>query len=516
MTRVMIVDDEMLMRKGLLSLIDWAALGCEVVATEENGRKAIDAYQQYKPQIIISDIRMPVMDGLELSRWLYEDEAGVKVIILTAFADFVYAQKAIRYGVHSYVTKTGAMDEIEDAVRICKRQLEQENLKAQTHSENVTVFLKSILDGTLLSPDEVIHRAERYHIHASKISVWLMCAFTASGQRVYDLSNIEKMFAQPPQGALYFLPLGKGISSIVALDIEENIAVSFCQEVAQIYSYLNTGQLFIGIGRSRTEIVALSSSRTEAHVALYDSFYDHLSVHLFRQKTISSTAARGDTRAAALDALHEALQGANDGQCQTALRRLAVLQKHGHVPCDDVKTESIVILNLCQCALERVGYTFDDIEVEEVQWKQRLADVFFFEELCKIQSDLVATVCRTVNNARRNGSDLIVDAQSYITAHSCESITPKHVASAVNVSAGYLSRYFKQRTGMTIVDTIAKQRIARAKKLLEAGDLKIYEIALACGFDDTTYFSHVFRKYTGRSPREWQQQAMQEDNFHEN
>lgn len=107
MTKVLIVDDEMLMRKGLCTLIDWAALGCEVIGTAENGLRAKQVITSIQPDIVISDIKMPVVDGLALAKWVDETYPDIQMILLTAFADFSYARQAIQYGVTDYVTKMG-------------------------------------------------------------------------------------------------------------------------------------------------------------------------------------------------------------------------------------------------------------------------------------------------------------------------------------------------------------------------------------------------------------------------
>lgn len=124
MTKVLIVDDEMLMRKGLCTLIDWAALGCEVIGTAENGLRAKQVITSIQPDIVISDIKMPVVDGLALAKWVDETYPAIQMILLTAFADFSYARQAIQYGVTDYVTKNGDMSEIVSAVKTLQKAAE--------------------------------------------------------------------------------------------------------------------------------------------------------------------------------------------------------------------------------------------------------------------------------------------------------------------------------------------------------------------------------------------------------
>ena len=110
MYRVMVADDEPLMRKAMVSLTNWHELGCEVVYTAENGQQVMENLKEIKPDILITDIKMPGKDGIEIARYIWEEKLPIKIILLTAYADFSYAQSAVKYNVVDYVTKTGAFD----------------------------------------------------------------------------------------------------------------------------------------------------------------------------------------------------------------------------------------------------------------------------------------------------------------------------------------------------------------------------------------------------------------------
>ena len=131
----------------------------------------------------------------------------------------------------------------------------------------------------------------------------------------------------------------------------------------------------------------------------------------------------------------------------------------------------------------------------------------FHHECIRHQQQLVRAVCQYVAQLSAEGGTLLSDVQNYIDSHFCESLTLGKVAAAVHVSPGYLSRFFRQKTGKTVTDTITGKRIEYAQQLLDEGALKIFEVAQRVGFEDSTYFSHVFKKYTGISAKEYQAQA---------
>lgn len=135
MYKILVVDDEVFVRKGIVSETDWASMNCEVVAEAENGLDALEAVKKYSPDLIISDIRMPKMDGLDFLKTLREMENDVPLIFLTAYSEFEYAKQALRYFACDYLLKPFEDGELEAAV---KRVLEENVRNKETPSESVT------------------------------------------------------------------------------------------------------------------------------------------------------------------------------------------------------------------------------------------------------------------------------------------------------------------------------------------------------------------------------------------
>ena len=165
-----------------------------------------------------------------------------------------------------------------------------------------------------------------------------------------------------------------------------------------------------------------------------------------------------------------------------------------------------MILHLCRSTLESYGLDLDALDIDETQWKRDLECTQFHQICTQMQQTLICAVCQCIAQMLTEGGNLLADVQAYIDGHFCEPITLKDLADAVHVSTGYLSRYYRQKTGKTIMDTITRKKIAFAKQLIEEGNLKIFEIAQRVGFADTTYFSHVFKKYAGVSAKTYQEQ----------
>ena len=154
--KIMLADDEPIMRKALQSLIDWERIDCEIVYVAENGQEVLNALKEIQPDILITDIKMPGADGIEISRYIWEKRLATKIILLTAYADFSYAQSAIRYNVVEYVTKTGAFDELLRAIERCKVLLAEKNIRVSEEKEaHMEHFFRGVYDGNVYSNLEI-------------------------------------------------------------------------------------------------------------------------------------------------------------------------------------------------------------------------------------------------------------------------------------------------------------------------------------------------------------------------
>lgn len=505
MTSIMIVDDEALMRRGLATLIDWDSLGCKVVASVENGQLAVEAYKRQPPQIIITDIRMPVMDGLALCKWLHDNHSSAKIILLTAFADFSYAQKAISFGVSEYVTKTGDLDQIVAAVKKCQAELDKEQAAADANAGSLIALLRSILDGSLLGAEAIAARAQQQQLHLNLFYLVLVDTTQAEPLAEGELSQLrlhaQKLFdTEFKQEQHYLVPLDNARFCMVLGASPNCDPQSTLSELGQMFHSLTKRQLYIALSRNHRTAQELRPAFEEAEDAMSLGFYDKATLHHFRSRTAMH---RMKEESGLLDMLGDGLRTGDSAFCRKALEEIFIGQLAIRLPQTAVRQTGELVFNACRRALNRVGLGLETLNISEEAWKRSLQATKFYEDCCALQRALVATTCKAVEDALHSGSNIVVNAQYYIDEHFCEPITLKEIAEAVKSNPSYLSRCFKQKTGATIVDTLAQKRIAYAKRLIENGRLKVYEIAEAVGFEDTTYFSHVFRKWTGMSAKEY-------------
>ena len=142
MLKVLVVDDEKLVRKGIVLGVDWLSLDCMVVAEASNGLEGLEAARKFNPDLIITDIKMPKMDGIEMLKHLREVNKDVRVIFLTAYSDFSYAQKAVKLSAADYLLKPFQDGELEEAVLRVKKQIEDERNQINSGIKDINMMLK--------------------------------------------------------------------------------------------------------------------------------------------------------------------------------------------------------------------------------------------------------------------------------------------------------------------------------------------------------------------------------------
>lgn len=161
--KVVIADDEPIVRKAMQALIDWEGMDCRLIRLAANGQEVMEELQKGIPDILILDIQMPGMSGIDLAKYVWENELPCRVILLTAYADFSYAQQAIKYDVVDYVIKTGAFDDLVTAVEKAKAELRRVEEEHDLENQEVLQenFFKSVFDGSLYQEEEIRTRARQ-------------------------------------------------------------------------------------------------------------------------------------------------------------------------------------------------------------------------------------------------------------------------------------------------------------------------------------------------------------------
>lgn len=525
MIKLMIVDDESSIRRGLKHYIDWNAWGISLEAEAPDGEEAFRRALEVRPDILISDIRMPEKDGLELCSLLRDALPGLRIILLTGYDRTDYLHAALQNGVHDYLLKPASADKIISSVLKCKEEIvEEQNRKAQKLTRDALLdesipilqmmLISDLLKGNMEQNKRLVHQSKMLGVPLDG-PVFQTMTLHVSKQ------NGDECGSQVEQDMIYWQLIQK-IESICGGDRE-----FFCELAPEEYFILinadspdkaeqrtsdmaerlvveighNDGRhVVIGIGTAGTGLMAIGESYRTAKEAFRASAWN-------RKKQIfySDEGAGGKLSAEAQLTLKHALSALATGRdCTGDVSRLFGI----------CRREQTDIGELRRCLSQLIafyrGMTASDQgeglgDFEEYQ----LDDFLYAEDLEKWVRDYLGA-SRKGENRWGVHSQLIAKTIAYLKVHYREEITLQTLAKKMFISPNYLGRIFREEMGCKFSDWLNHYRIDCAMELIKTTEMRTMDIAEAVGFGNYKYFSVCFTKYAGCSLRDFRTQNRRE------
>lgn len=517
----MIIDDEPIVRKGLISFIDWTLLECRVISEASNSIEAIDKIYEFLPDIIIADIKMPGLNGLELAEKVYLDFPNSKFIILTGYADFSYAQTALRNGVVDFILKTSALENISDAIKKAKLIIDMErkkNLKLmnlQVKLDKTQTIMRSqlineITNQILVDPDLIeknlkeLHLCnEPYCILFVTIKKCLPCDPNNSILKIKDSFSL----ALKDYEDFNLLIKSKCICYILSCKNYNENTLSIIGEISQktiSESKKQIGlQILVGISNFHTNSSEFFIAYSEACRALDYSFYDEFKTNIFLHSQYKINVIIETSIIEYSSKIIESIKLNDVKSAVSILNCLREKQNEIKEPPENVKIQYLKLctnieqlLLIYNLSISTIMHHPVDIFAEVLK-KDSLKDLYiYFEEIITVASIYL-------HNSKNHNNYIINSVKEYIASNYYKKISLKLIANSVHVNSSYLSRIYSKETTETLTETINKLKIERAKELLENTNMKTNKISLSIGIDDPAYFSHLFKKYTDFSPIEY-------------
>lgn len=517
MFKIMIVDNEAAIRKGLAHCIRWEDLDCIVAAQAEDGIDALDQISTLHPDIVISDIRMPEMDGLELARRLNEAYPHIKTIILTGFPDFEYAQRAIEYRVVDFVLKPTSIDALVHAIEKAKSRIAEESSNqhlarklADQSEQNLLLqrgmLLHDLIDRVNLSHLYVLNRMAQLDLDLTDYYV-LRLDIAPLGKEEDDLllylQQSQSVLADCLSGyAVHFVPCGDQMCFAAVCITEAETLANLCREAVNILRSLPRFSLCIGISRHYADPMSMSTAADEASQAVQiaqnsaeQPVVSFLQMPAIPQQTMAHVFGH-------LKLLKSAIENQNSCGALEIITKLFVYIRENKIPLEEVRNICVYIHQFCINSL--LFHNADDYATEiGLPALKKLIDGGSMDSLEKSMLAFAALMFdRTTCETTSQGS-LIPTIKNYITQHFREELSLEGLSSLVYLSPSYLSKLFKRETGENLSTYVQNIRIDAAKTLLCTTPLKTYEVAERVGIPDPVYFSRIFKKVVGVKPKDF-------------
>lgn len=499
---LLIVDDETPIRKGISQFINWKNLDCTIAATASDGKEAIKILNEMPIHIVITDIRMPEVDGLSLAKYIRQYFPHIQVIILTGFADFQYAQSAIKYGVSDYIIKPVAKDKLIASVQQIQESMIISYQKDSLKESELTFLREQLFQELTLSaePGNFLDKLDQYGI---ALTDYYITAFQLMTTQDYIGSLKEIIMAQSISGYCYrynhfvmFIYCPKETDYSAAQDLP-----AIYQEISDIIFSLYQQQISIGISRRHHTMQEFNIAATEAIYALSLTFYSESNISYLGDQEETPDYSLSTAETLLLYELESEIIHFNFTGAKKYISILFSQIKTKFMNPADVKNICIQIFYIGFRILLKKGIKGPDNTII-----QHIGDAKNIYELEDIINVFMEYLQKNLVGNQNSYSKIVIQAVEYIDTHLQYTLHLKVIADALHVNASYLSRIFKKESGQSITEYINLSRIEKAKEMLASSNCLTYEIAEQVGYQDPAYFSYIFKKITGLTPKEYKAQ----------
>ena len=535
MVKLFLVEDEIIMRKGMKN-IDWASKNIELVGDASDGELAYPMILETKPDILLTDIKMPFMDGLELSERVKKELPEIQIIILSGFGEFSYAQKAVSLGVTEYLLKPVTPDKLLETVVKVKDKIEEtrktdadreyadgipeekRELRRQRFFRHLVMNTRSSAELLDMSKELDINLTARYFsVILLSLGIKGVSGTDYSQTRNEIVSHLERLLTEQ-NGWSLFDRGENGLALLVARNHEDtaersiNQNISYFCEMARQWPDLD---YFIGVGPMVNRVSEIKSSYEQATKAVSHRFLSEPNQVLYAgdlpvmntegnglSLDMSNAVATPDVR----DVLEKFMHTGSVEEIKPLFDELFQMISEQNLKSKVFLTYIFMDMYLTMMRFAKeVELDSKDIDASIGDMQKMLHNEVEFsiarDYLIRCM-ELLLKKRDSMKEGRFNSG--LREAVTYIDEHfSSEDISLAAAASIANLSPNHFSAIFSKQMGMTFMEYLSSKRMKKAKELLLTTDLLSSEIAFKVGYKDPHYFSHTFNKNLGMSPKEY-------------
>ena len=539
MMKVIIADDEKLVRETMSDSIPWKKLGMEVIACAENGKEALALCVQLLPDILVTDIRMPHLSGLEVAFHLLEKGLRIHVVLISGIQDFDYARSALNVQAAGYILKPIQLSEVKATLKRISDTIEMERnrkqvllrLQAQMH-ENLPLARDKFLHGLIMMgiPEADGELEEKLHylqlpLRADEDAVVAIAQIDDYAQWVHDKNEediqllnftiknfIDRTLAIYHAGVSVMVREGEFAILFSGKYCENQSMAKVLENIVDMVQEYDAISISIGVGGIVTRLRLAGVSRSNAYSALSHKFYMGSGAIIRYSDIVDQKSV-------------EVVVGEESNSRRTVLHGLVIEQiRRG----DATKLMGLVdeyytlVTNAKLLTTEYMGGQFLTLiieayheccktegEVPEVfaAYVHALQGILRAETMPDIKhfaEEMLCAIARHFDEKYNRRNHAVVERiKGYIQKQHNRNISLADIARAVCMSPNYICAVFKRETGQTINEYIIDVKMQFARELLETSKMKILEIAECLGYEAPQYFSYSFKRYTGMTPQQY-------------
>ncbi len=530
MYKLLIVDDEPLVQVGIKSMLPWESMQIEISGIASNGQAALALIENDMPDIVITDIKMPIMSGLELCRVVNErfGDRAPAFIILTSYEDFELARQALTYRVSDYLVKLELTPEVlRSSIERILAQIEKTSVKESLPEEGLTLysyhdkFFISLLHNLFENREQFLLQCRELKIDFSSAG-YVCCYCEIENDSTEPLSDDKQInlfhssfqmskelfskyqFCYDMVLDLHHFALIFCFAENTGDTFRENLRSAITDVGSTLHNYFNVS-LYAGVGTWVTDPLAITESYQYARNAFSNisadcptAFFDDCQKTEDYKKSFNFAIFKDDLARA-----YEELDA--DKLCNTLTEIIDLFAAHPghHLQALDCASNILYLsISLLPGGEELVSGIFSDSPdnyrtLYKMTTMEQVIDwlTYFRDSLCAIFRE----------RKKDSRKPIVSQVKHYIEEHVTEHLSLNEVAAVFAISPNYLSQLFKKYNDIGYNDYVTQCKIDEARKLLASGEYKVYEVAEMLGFVSAFYFSKVFKKVVGVPPTEYMQ-----------
>ena len=532
MYKLLLVDDEVLVREAIAENIHWNELGYELLSVCENGKEAIEYIKKNKVDVVITDICMPFIDGIDLSKYIYENHLPINVIIFSGYNEFEYAKKAIKYGVSEYLSKPVTAYELSEILGNLKKNLDKKReVEAEFDKLNKSYFKNRILIQSkiiekLIMGNEIEEESRKeieeyglqmdyleyrvaiieidiysdlYNANEDKIKKGEMKSFV-----IYNIS--DEIIKKYNAGEVCKGDNNKGLILLWtnhSREFEDKINLIFKEIQEEVFKVLKL-TITISVGEIVYSLSDLHKSYKDAEqLLLYRYLWDENQI--FDREKLKNKLNGSVNLDNVIDKVILGIKLNEKKQIEEKIIEIQELLKNAYIRKNKICLYLFEIVSQACDLLRTYNLTDDFIYRKKEEVITRITESRSLREAMLILKEFCYMSCDEMYKQRdSDGNKQAMLTLDYIEKHYGDfDLNLNVICSYVCVSISHFSTIFKNYTGDTFMEVLMRTRMQKAKELLENTSLKNYEISEKVGFRDPHYFSIAFKKATGKSPKEY-------------
>ena len=526
--RIILVDDEEEVRKGIIRKIDWEALGFQVVGDAENGQDALEKIEQLEPDVVMTDIRMPYMDGLTLTSWIRQKYPSVKVLIFSGFDDFEYAQKAIKLNVTEYILKPVNVEELTRILNRVRENLDQEieqrrdvDRLRESYLSSLPIlrelFLFEMVRGNMPA-ENIRQKLEEYKIDILGAEKWLTAVINVENEASEETGltlhqekelipiSVKSLLEDNLKDYCRFMAFNSavGVTLIAAVDGERkqtsliDLLGDICKEIKRILQVTVT----IGIGYFSRELEQLPAAYQSAVDALgyREIVGTGKTIYINDMEPVSRGKLQLETRDEA-DLIAVVKFGTRE-KIEAAAKNFAARMEGARVHMRQLQVYQMSIINCLIRLMQQQDLELGAMFGTDEMYGKVIYGNMKPEEFASVITEVGCRMNEAMNRERdKTAKKVILEAKQYILDHYQDpELSVDVMCRQLHMSPAYFSTVFKRETGQTYIAYLTEVRLDKAVELLNTTDDKTYVIAQKVGYQEQNYFSYVFKKRFGISP----------------